>query len=471
MNAQSGKRPGGKRPNPGDRLLLEIDDLAAGGDAVAHHEGYAVFLPYGAVGDRVWARILEARPRYARAAIERVEAPAAGRVPPPCPVFTQCGGCAWQHLSYETQLAAKRKIVIDALERIGGFDASGSGPGAVRVRDILGMARPWHYRNKAAVPVAPGPGGTLRLGYYARGSHEVVDFDDCRLEDERLVPALKATRRLLERWRLPPYDESRHAGLVRHVVARVAVATGELLVALVLNGEGFADEAGFAAALRAEVPGLAGFVVNVNRARGNRILGPRTRTVWGRPYVRDRLLGLAFHVSIESFYQVNPAQTEVLYRRALEYAGDSAGRALDAYSGIGTIALLLAARAREVLGLEIVPEAVADARENARLNGIGNARFEAAAVEERLPELVAGGWRPDVAVLDPPRAGAEPPALEALAEAGVPRIVYVSCNPATFARDAALLRGRGYRLVEVTPVDMFPQTAHVECCALLVRER
>ncbi|MBE3589633.1 MAG: 23S rRNA (uracil(1939)-C(5))-methyltransferase RlmD [Firmicutes bacterium] len=457
------------RPRPGDVLLLEVDDLAAGGDAVAHHDGFAVFLPYGAVGDRVRARVLEVHPRYARAAIESVEAPAPARVAPPCPVFGRCGGCAWQHVAYEAQLAAKRKIVTDALERIGGF-TTGDAPGAVRVREILGMARPWHYRNKAAVPVAAGPDGRVRLGYYARGSHEVVDWDDCHLEDERLVAALRAMRRLIERWRLQPYDEARHAGLVRHVVGRVAVATGELLLGLVLNGEGFDGEDAFARELRAAVPGLAGFVLNVQRARGNRILGPRTRTVWGRPYVRDKLLGLRFHVSLASFYQVNPAQTEALYRRALEYVDGTARRALDAYSGIGTIALLLAAKAEEVLGLEIVPEAVADARENARLNGVENARFEAAAVEERLPQLLAAGWRPDVAVLDPPRAGAHPEALAALAAAGVPRIVYVSCNPATFARDAAYLRGCGYRLVEVTPVDMFPQTAHVELCAQIVRE-
>ncbi|QIA26505.1 23S rRNA (uracil(1939)-C(5))-methyltransferase RlmD [Thermaerobacter sp. PB12/4term] len=550
----------------GQVVELEPHALAAGGDAVARYGGMAVFVPWVAPGDRIRARVTEVKPRYARAAAEAVLAPGPDRVSPTCPLFARCGGCRLQHLSYPAQLAWKRRLVVDALERVGRLEAP-------PVAETLGMDPPWFYRNKAALPVRRLPGGRVAMGFFAPGTHTVVDLEEhgCAIQHPVINQVAAALRRWLEEdpdgRATSTYDEERHQGLLRHLVVRVGLRTGEALAGLVINGDGLPGEERLARHLQEQVPALAGVVKNLNRRRGNAILGPETVPIAGRPWIVDRLGGLEFRISLESFYQVNPVQAERLYQVALDYAlaGREAGSAamgsnpgaavaerdtaagrpardagatgarrdpgtgdagtaaggrpfwlVDAYAGIGTLALLAAARlaagtaGRGVAGsgyrvtaIEVVPEATADARVNAERNGLQGVEFINGAVEDVLPRLAAEsqggagggdgaaarGGRPDGILLDPPRKGCEPAALAACLELAPPRIVYVSCNPVTLARDLAVLcdtgspaapavhgsgrrRGRRarYRLEAVQPVDMFPHTAHVECAALLVLE-
>lgn len=466
------RRAASARPAEGERTV-EVESLASSGDGVGRSpSGQVVFLPYTAPGERVKARVRDVRARWAKGDLVEILRPSPERVVPPCPVFGRCGGCTWQHLSYPAQLAAKERIVRDALERVGGFRRPVWGG---TVRPIVGADPPWRYRNKAVVPVGGRP-GRLVAGYFARGTHRIVPHDDCLIEDPRVARAVGWAVALLRATGVAPYDESTHTGLVRHVAARVSRLTGEVLVVLVLRTGRIPDEEGFARALVERVPELAGIVVNEEPERTNRIFGRRTRLLWGKPYLVEGLLGLRLRVSATSFLQVNVSQAERLFARALEYARTpplaAGARVLDAYCGVGALALLFAREAPEgcdVLGLDVSREAVRDARANARAAGLP-ARFEAAPVETRLPELVAQGWRPDLVFLDPPRSGARPEALAAVLRSGCPRVVYVSCNPATLARDAARLAEGGLVLSEVTPVDLFPQTAHVECVALFTRE-
>ncbi len=444
--------------SPGQQVELEVTGLAAEGDGVARHEGFAVFVPRTVPGDRVLARVTEVKRRYARAEALRLLHAGAGRTSPRCPVTDACGGCAWQQLDYGLQLTWKRRLVVDALERVGHLRG-------VPVEECLGMDDPWHYRNKAALPFSRTPGGGLALGFYRRGTHQVVDLPGgCALHHPLINRLVAAVREEVAARGLPPYDEGSGTGLLRHLVARVGVRTGEALAVLVVNGWELPDEGGLAAALRSRVPELVGVVLNVNTARTNVILGPATRVIDGRGYLMEELGGLRFKVSARSFFQVNPVQAERLYALVLAEAGLGPGDlVVDAYCGTGTLTLLAARRCRRAVGIEEVPEAVADARENASLNRVGNATFVVGRVEERLGRVEGG--RPAAVFLDPPRQGCDPAVLRTCLELR-PRLVYVSCNPATLARDLARLAD-GYRVERVWPVDLFPHTPHVECVALL----
>ena len=445
----------------GDELELVVDTLAVGGDGIGRVQGMAVFVPGTAVGDRVSVRITEVRKHYARAQVLEVLQPGPMRAEPPCPVYERCGGCQWQHLDYREQLSWKRKHVQEALERIGGFHD-------VPVKDTLGMQEPWFYRNKAALPIGGRP-GAVEIGFYRRGSHDLLGIEACAIQHPLINQVLAAARRIINEQRLVPYDESTGRGLLRHLVVRVGSRTGEALAALVINGDGWREEVSFAEELRSSVPQLVGVLKNCNTRPGNVILGDKTRLLSGRDYLIDELLGLRFEVSIESFYQVNPVQTEVLYRTALGHAAlTGVETVFDLYSGIGTISLLMARHAKRVYGVEIVEAAVEDARRNAERNGIRNADFFAGDVVRLLPKLGQEA-RPDVLVVDPPRKGVEERVLREVIRLQPRRVVYVSCNPTTMARDLAILREGGYRLREAQPVDMFPQTAHVECVVLMSR--
>ena len=448
---------------PGQTVALEITGLTHEGAGVGRVSGFALFVPGSAPGDRVQARVVEVRKGFGRAALQRVLTAAPSRVVPRCPVVAECGGCQLQHIDYAEQLARKRQQVQDALARIGGLTD-------VPVHPTLGMADPWNYRGKAQFPVGLGPGGRPVAGFYAAGSHRIVDINDCAIQHPVANQVLAAVKVLAERYRVPIYDEVQHSGLLRHVLVRVARESGEAMAVLVTTAPEFPGGRALAREIMTAVPACVAVLQNINPERTNVVLGAETRLLAGRESIIERVSGLEFAISARSFFQVNPEQTEVLYSVALDYARLTGSETvLDLYCGIGSITLLLAQRAALAYGVEVVPEAVADARANAQRNGISNARFLAGEVERVLPDLAAQGVQPAVVLVDPPRKGCDAGVLAAIADLAPARVVYVSCNPATLARDLKLLAERGYRTLEVQPVDMFPHTAHVEAVALCAR--
>ena len=442
-----------------DILTLTCEALGADMEGVCRADGMAVFVPGMLPGETAPVRIVKDAKRYAFGRLEGAPAsPADVRREPDCPVYPRCGGCSCRHMSYEATLAAKRQQVADCFRRIGKLD--------VEVPPVLGMAEPAAYRNKTALPV----GGRLEdpcVGFFAPRSHDIIRIDHC---PNAMPPADDVCRAVLgwiKQHRVAPYDEATHTGLIRHIVTRVN-RQHQALVTLAVNGTSIPH----AEELWAELTplGVIGLVLNENRDRTNVILGRKFRTLHGEGTLKDVLCGLEFDLSPAAFFQVNPMQTEVLYRTALDFAGlQPDDRLCDVYCGAGTISLMMARSCREVLGIEIVPQAIDNARENAQRNGITNATFRCGAAEEVLPALVDEGLRPDVIVIDPPRKGVEPAVIDAIAKAGPCRVVYVSCNVATQARDAALLVEKGYRLDKVQPVDMFCWTSGVECVAAFTR--
>jgi len=444
----------------GQMVTLTVEDLGHSGEGVGRWEGFTVFVPGGVPGDQVEVRITEVKKNYARAALRQVAVPSPHRVAARCPAVGECGGCPLQVIAYPEQLRLKRQQVVEALRRLGKLEE-------VPVHPTLGMDDPWEYRNKAQFPVG-FRGGRVIAGFFAPGTHRIVDIDQCHIQHPLGNEIMRTVKELAQRYQIPIYDEVRHQGILRHVLVRVGRHTGEAMAVLVTNGPAFPHGRRLAADLMERVPAVVSVVENINPERTNVVLGRENRVLAGRDHILDRIGDLVFAISPVSFFQVNPAQTEVLYGKALEYAGlTGAETVLDVYCGIGTISLFLARQAREVIGIEVVPEAIDDARENARRNGIGNARFICGDAAETMPELARKGIRADVIVVDPPRKGCDRPVLEAMAQMGPRRIVYVSCNPASLARDLGILQELGYRTVEVQPVDMFPHTAHVECVALV----
>ena len=448
------------------RIPLTITGMTAEGNGVGRYEeegpgGIAVFVPFTAVGDRLRCHIVKVEKKLAFGRVEGLEEASPDRLEgeADCPAFGRCGGCAFRHITYEAELRYKWQRVADALRRIGGF--------SLEPRPILGCVSPERYRNKAQYPVAQGD-HRLFAGFYAPRSHRIIEQRDCRLQPELFRAALDAVLQWAKRAGVAGYDEAAGTGLLRHVYIRQAEATGEVMVCLVCTSGKLPQAKGLIAALREAVPGLASLVVNVNRRATNVILGPDTFTLWGKDAITDELCGLRFRLSPQSFYQVNRRQAEELYRLAGEEAGLTGKETLlDLYCGTGTIGLTMADKAAMVIGVEAVAPAVEDARRNAEENGILNARFLCADAAEAAARLEEEGIRPDVVVLDPPRKGCAEAVLETVARMRPERVVYVSCDPATLARDLRRLEGRGYTVQSVTPVDMFPRTAHVETVVLL----
>ncbi len=444
----------------GQQIELQILRSGDAGCGVAAVEGLTVLVDQTLPGERVLAEITEVRPRFARARAVRVLDAAPGRTAPRCPLYGRCGGCAMQFMDYPSHLAALESQVAGLLSRVGGAQAFDLLP-------ILGMEDPWRYRNKAAFR-AGGTAQDPRLGFVGRGTHDLVPAQDCPLQSEASCAAARAVLAWMRAHRVAPYDERTRRGLVRHLVVRTN-RRGEALVTLVTATPALPAKEALRDALQAAVPALRGAVQNVNPRPTQEILGRRCLPLFGDGDLEDELCGLRFRLSPLSFYQVNPPQAERLYAQAAAFCALT-GRELvvDAYCGAGTIGLSLARQAGRVVGIEIVPDAVRDAQENAARNGVGNAEFLQGACEEVLPRLVAQGLRPDVVVLDPPRRGCEEAVLRAAAQSAPARIVYVSCNPATLARDVRRLDGLGYRLAAARPVDMFPWTGEVETAALFL---
>lgn len=440
---------------------MKITGMTAQGAGVGHYQGMAVFTPLTAPGDVARVRIVKAAKNYAYGRLEELVSPSADRMEPDCPCFAQCGGCCYRHITYEAELGIKAARVQDALTRIGGFRS-------LPVRPILGADSRDGYRNKALLPLGIKKDGSLSMGFYAVNSHRIVDCEECRLQPEEFNRAMGAFREWAAAYGDPVYDEATHSGRMRRLYLRKGEMTGQILACVVVNGNGLHHETELVQALKQAVPGLASVVVNSNRERTNVALGQKCRTIYGMDTIEDTLCGLRFKLSPLSFYQVNRTQAERLYEVAARYAGLTGQELLlDLYCGAGTIGLSMAGMARRLLGVEIVPQAVENARENARLNGIENAEFFCGDAGEAARMLAERGERPDVIVLDPPRKGCSPDLVRTVAEFWPKRIVYVSCDPATLARDLKLFAELGYPPVEAAPVDMFPGTAHVETVVLL----
>lgn len=453
---------------PASSLEVEIERLSLGGEGIAHADGMVVFVPYAAPGDRLMVEITERRARYARAVIQRILRPSPERIRPPCPYHFSvdknaphtprrfCGGCSWQHLAYEAQLNAKRELVRETLERIGGLRD-------FHVRSVLGMQDPWRYRSKVQEPVGR-QGDRLVSGFYSPGSHDIVPINDCLVQPQLSVDILNRARALLDEFHLHAYDSVHHRGWIRHLWARTTggAKAEQALLVFVTRTLDFPHEREIVTKLLQEFPRLAGVYQNVNPARTNVILGRQWRKITGVDFVEEHLGRLRFRLSPPSFFQVNSEQATVLYDAVARLAGEGR-RLLDLYCGVGGIALRLADQFEEVGGIEEIPSAIEDARANAELNGIDNARFEAIPVERFLRDVDrrAGGASLTV-TLDPPRAGCSPEVVRGLITLRPKSIVYVSCDPGTLARDLALFSKANYGVREIQPVDLFPHTPHIE---------
>ncbi|MBE8954442.1 MAG: 23S rRNA (uracil(1939)-C(5))-methyltransferase RlmD [Quinella sp. 2Q5] len=440
---------------------IKIHGLGSSGEGVGKVGELIVFVEGALPDEEVIAEIITRKKNYAVGRLIEIVKPSSERVKPFCPLFGDCGGCQLQHMSYAAQLQWKRQQVVDAVERIGKLEG-------VEIFPTLGMENPLRYRNKMQFPVGRSKAG-LVIGCYARGSHNIIDATSCPIQREGNDRILNAVRKVAAQFNLSPYDEDTHKGFLRHVMGRVG-CNGQLMVVLVTATKNFPAEKNFVRALRRELPDVTSIQQNVQTFRNNVILGRETRVLYGKPTISDEIGGLKFNISARSFFQVNTAQAEVLYRTALDFAEMEDGEIIvDAYCGTGTIGLFMARRAHRVYGTDIVSSAIADAKRNARENNIRNVEFFVGDAVKVLPRLATTLHFPDVIVTDPPRAGCDRKVLETFAAMEADKIIYVSCNPATLARDLSTLGELGYRTTKIQPVDMFPFTAHVEAVAQIVR--
>ncbi|MGM9922731.1 MAG: 23S rRNA (uracil(1939)-C(5))-methyltransferase RlmD [Bacillus sp. (in: firmicutes)] len=443
-----------------DIVTVEFEDLTHDGAGVAKVDGYPLFVPYALPGEKAVVKVVKANKGYGFGRLEEILEASPDRVDEPCSLHKECGGAQLLHLSYEGQLRAKEKQVRDVLERVGGLKG-------VQVNPVIGMDHPWQYRNKVQVPVGFQKGRTV-VGYYKKRSHEIVDMTDCGVELSMDDSVVLKVRDILVENGIAPYDEKEHKGIIRHIVVRWAKATGEIMIVLVTRTRTLPNHEEIVKDIIKAVPNVTSIVQNINVKRTNVILGDRSLTLWGKSTITDYIGEIKFAISPRSFYQVNPVQTKVLYDQALEYAQLTGEETvIDAYCGIGTISLFLAQQAKKVYGVEIVEDAVRDAKANAQLNNITNAEFVAGAAETVMLDWKNEGIRADVIVVDPPRKGCDESLLNTILEMKPKRVVYVSCNPGTLARDLRILEDGGYKTREVQPVDMFPQTTHCEAVAWL----
>ena len=446
-----------------DEIQLNITALTSEGSAIGRKDGVPVFLRGGVPGDVVTAHIIKAKKNYAVARLQQVLEPSPHRVESDCPVSAQCGGCAFRTVDYAEELRFKQQRIDDAFQRIGHLD--------LQVEGVLAAPDTVRYRNKAQYPVQLQDGRPV-AGFYAYKSHRVVPTGDCLLQCTDFSAGVAACLQWAEEHQISVYNEETGTGLLRHLYFRKGQATGQVLACIVINGTDLPGGDALCAALHAAVPGLVGVVLNSNTRRTNVILGDRDRVLWGKGELLDKLCGKTFAIGPHAFYQVNHDQCEHLYALAGDFAGLTGDQVLlDLYCGVGTIGLTLADRCRRLIGVEVVPQAVENARENARRNGIENAEFLCADAAGAATQLASQGVRPDVAIVDPPRKGCAPEVFAAIDKMGTQRLVYVSCDPATLARDLALLTTMGYTARRACGVDLFPRTPHVETVVLLSHKK
>lgn len=462
-----------------DCVTLHIEDIGTGGEGIGKADGFTFFVKDAIVGDVIEAKIMKLKKNYGYARLMKVLTPSKDRVEPKCPVARQCGGCQIQEMRYEAQLAFKQKMVQNNLERIGGLSDFEMYP-------VIGMETPYAYRNKAQFPVGEDKDGNIVIGFYAGRTHHIVEQTDCCIGAPENGEVLRKVKAYMQKNQIRPYNEEHHSGIVRHILIRTGYHTKEIMVCLIVNAAKASclkNAEQLTESLR-EMDGMTSVMVNFNTEKTNVILGKKSEVLWGQPYIEDFIGDVKYQISPQSFFQVNPMQTEKLYAKALEYAGLTGNETVwDLYCGIGTISLFLAKNARKVYGVEIVPQAIEDARNNAKRNGIDNAEFFVGKAEEVVPAFYEKALKqvqdseagksihPDVVVVDPPRKGCEEILLETIVKMQPQRIVYVSCDSATLARDLKFLSANGYAVKKVQPVDQFGHSVHIETvCQLILRK-
>ena len=455
--------------NKNDTVRLIITDIGTNGEGIGRVDGYTLFIKDAIIGDEVEAKIIKAKKNYGYARLMNIITPSKDRIEPVCPVARQCGGCQIQEMDYQAQLRFKQELVKNNIERIGHISD-------YQMMPVIGMDEPFHYRNKAQYPVGMDKDGNIVMGFFAGRTHHIIDNTDCALGAKINSRILGIIKEYMQDNKIKPYDEDKHAGTVRHILIRNGYHTDQIMVCLVINAESIKNSDDLVRRLK-DIDGMTSIMININRNKTNVILGDTCKTLWGKSYIEDYICDIRYQISPLSFYQVNPKQTEKLYSKALEYAGLTGNETVwDLYCGIGTISLFMAAKARKVYGVEIVPQAIEDAKNNARLNNIDNAEFFVGKAEEVVPafyeelsrkaangdEEAKRGIHPDVVVVDPPRKGCEETLLETVVKMSPKRMVYVSCDSATLARDLKFMEEHGYKVEKVQAVDQFGNTVHVE---------
>ena len=445
----------------GQVVDLEITDLNTNGDGVGRHEGQVIFVPDTVTGDRLQAKIVQSKTKFAQAKVLKLQATSPYRVRPSCIVADKCGGCQWQHIQIDYQRQAKQQQIAQAFRRIGGFDN-------LEVQPILSTEHSLNYRNKSTYPLGRSPTGNVQAGYYRQGSHKLINLNQCPVQDERLHPLLREIKQDIQARGWSIYNETTHQGKLRHLSLRIGQNTGEILLTLVTTDPQLAEIETQAQLWMEKYAELVGVCLNINRDRTNAILGQTTHTILGKPYLREMFAGIELHITANTFFQINTSAAELLLESILQQL-NLTGRetVVDAYCGVGTFTLPLAKKVKQAIGIELNPTSIKQANANAALNQISNVIFYAGKVRDWLQEIVSA---PDLLLLDPPRKGCDPQVIEAILNLKPSRIAYISCKPATLARDIKLLCGSNiYELKQVQPADFFPQTTHVECYALLHR--
>lgn len=443
--------------------IIKIENYGHEGEGVGKIENFTVFVPGAIKGETVKIKIIKVNKNYGIGKLLEVMLPSKGRVEPICNIYKRCGGCNIQHMTYEEQLRFKSSRVREVMDRIGKLKSG-------KIHDTIGMDIPYNYRNKVQLPVGISDEEVI-VGFYAPRSHNIINMEQCHIQTKIGDKVIYIVKSWMKEFGIKSYDEITHSGIIRHIMVRRGFRTKEVMVVIVTNGIKLPHGKELVQQLRENILELKSVVQNINSQKTNVILGLESITLWGNHTITDYIGKFKFNISPLSFFQVNPIQTEILYKKALEYAnlqGDEI--VFDAYCGTGTISLFLSEKARKVYGIEIVPQAIDNANKNKKLNDIDNVEFIVGKSEEEIPKLIEKGINPDVIMLDPPRKGCEESLLHAIAKVEPKRIVYVSCDPATLARDLNILEGLGYIAEEVQPVDMFPQTHHVESVVLITRK-
>ncbi|MCM8710134.1 23S rRNA (uracil(1939)-C(5))-methyltransferase RlmD [Clostridium sp. SYSU_GA19001] len=443
--------------------IIDIIGMGYEGEGVGKLNNFTIFVQGALIGETVKVKIVKVAKNYAYGKLLDIIKQSFHRREPICSIYKRCGGCQMQHMSYEAQLQFKTERVKEVIARIGKLKD-------VTVHPVIGMEEPYRYRNKVQLPVGK-VNGEVQIGFYAPRSHDIVNMETCYIQDKIADKVISLTKEWIIKYNIETYDENEDDGNIRHIMVRRGFKTKEVMVVIVTRQDKLPYYEEFVDLITKNIQGIKSIIQNVNHKKTNVILGEKNKTLWGSDVITDYIGKFKFNISPLSFFQVNPVQTEVLYNKALEYAGLSGNETVfDAYCGTGTISLFLSQKAKKVYGVEIVPQAIEDAKKNALQNNVDNVEFLTGESEKVIPELIEKGIKAQVVVVDPPRKGCERSLLEAIANMVPERIVYVSCDAATLARDLGILQELNYKTIEVQPVDNFPQTAHVECVVLITKK-